>query len=520
MPSNLPRPLTRDVDQSRRNFLTASGAWLGASSLGLGAAGKSVRTVSIFHTTDLHGHILPTRNYDGIENVGGMARCVTQIRRWRRECPNSLLVDIGDVYQGTAAGLDSRGKVMIELFNRVGYDAWALGNHDFDWGREVLEGVLTHSKSPILTGNLDLAGKKPGALEGAWKKVLPWTMKEVGGFKIALVGLVTPGLPYWLAPETLAGVSPTSPLDSLRASVAEAKAAKANAIVVMGHMGWRFEDDFANPVRDLLSAVKEVDVLIAGHTHQDQPSWMLNGALCTQASYYGIHCGRVDLSFDVEKGRLVDKRAFTVLMDDRFEVDPAVIESADPTLKKSAEQLARPVCKVTAAIKGSGRNSRLVQILCESFAAALKRQNTEADGVFHGSFGTGEIAPGPKTVADCWEILPYENLLVTAKLTAAELIEIVREDAEESKSDRTLWPFELKLDATGRVERFIFKGQPVPDGDRRYTIAFNSYDAQSGGRKLMKLAAIVASPVAERRPSGIEARGALIDYLLDRGEIS
>ncbi len=510
----------KSPDLGRRRFLTTTGAWLGASTLGWAAASKRVKTVSIFHTTDLHGHILPTRNYDGVENLGGMARCVTQIRRWRRECPDSLLVDVGDVYQGTAAGLDSKGKVMIELFNRVGYDAWALGNHDFDWGREALEGALDHSKSPILTGNLELGGKKPGALEGAWKNVVPWTMKEVGGFKIALIGLVTPGLPYWLAPETLAGVSPSSPLESLRASVAEAKAAKANAIVVMGHMGWRFEDDFANPVRELLREVKEVDVFLAGHTHQDQPSWMLNGALCTQASYHGIHCGRVDLAFDLEKGKLIDKRAFTVLMDERFEADPAVIESAEPTLKKSAEQLARPVCKVTAPIDGSGRNSRLVQILCESFSAALKKQGTEVDGVFHGSFNTGNVSPGQKTVADCWEILPYENVLVTARLTAAELIEIVREDAAESKSDRTLWPFELKLDSTGRVERFTFKGQAVPDGDRRYTIVLNSYDAQSGGRKLMKLAAIVASPAAGRNPSGIEARGALIDYLLDRGEIS
>lgn len=508
------------VDEGRRQFLTTAGAWLGAASLGFAAGSKHVRTISIFHTTDLHGHILPTRNYDGIENVGGMARCVSQIRRWRRECPDSLLVDIGDVYQGTAAGLDSKGKVMIELFNRVGYDAWALGNHDFDWGREALEGVLAHSSSPVLTGNLELAGKKPGALEGAWRKVVPWMMKEVGGFRIALIGLVTPGLPYWLSPEILAGVSPSSPLDSLRSSVAEAKAAKADAIVVLGHMGWRFTDDFSNPVRELLQAVKEVDVFLAGHTHQDQPSWMLNGALCSQANYYGIHCGRVDLTFDLEKRKLVDKRAFTVLMDDRFEVDPAVLESADPTLKKSAEQLARPVCKVTAPIGGSGRNSRLVQILCESFAAALKRQNIEVDGVFHGSFGTGQIQPGQKTVADCWELLPYENLLVTARLTAAELIEIIREDAEDKKSDRTLWPFELTLDSAGRVERFTFKGKPVPDGEHRYTVAFNSYDAQSGGQKLMKLAAIVAAPASQRRPSGIEARGALIDHLLNLGEVS
>lgn len=517
MPPKLPQPLP---DPGRRRFCISTGAWLGGSLFGLAAASRRIRTVSIFHTTDLHGHIVPTSNYDGIGNLGGLARCVTQIRRWRRECPDSLLVDIGDVYQGTAAGLDSKGKVMVELFNRVGYDAWALGNHDFDWGRETLEGALAHSASPVLTGNLELDGRRPGSLEGAWKRVVPWTLREVGGFRIALIGLVTPGLPYWLAPETLGGVAPTSPLESLRASVAEAKAAKANAIVVMGHMGWRFEDDFANPVRELLREVKEVDVFLAGHTHQDQPSWTLNGALCSQAGYYGIQCGRVDLAFDADKGRLVDKRAFTVLMDDRFELDPAVIESAEPTLKKSDEQLARTVCRVSAPIAGSGRNSRLVQILCESFASALKKRGVEIDGVFHGSFNTGEIPTGPMTVADCWGILPYENVLVTARLTAAELIEIVREDASEAKSDRTLWPFGLKLDAAGRVEHFTHKGRPVPDGDQRYTIAFNSYDAQSGGKRLMKLASIVASPAAGRRPSGIEARGALIDFLLERGEIS
>jgi 5'-nucleotidase / UDP-sugar diphosphatase len=92
--------------------------------------------ISILHTTDLHGHILPTSDYNGNSDVGGLARCVTQIRQWRRQNPNSILIDIGDVYQGTDVALRSKGELMIDLFNHLKYDAWVVGNHEFDWGIE------------------------------------------------------------------------------------------------------------------------------------------------------------------------------------------------------------------------------------------------------------------------------------------------------------------------------------------------------------------------------------------------
>jgi 2',3'-cyclic-nucleotide 2'-phosphodiesterase (5'-nucleotidase family) len=505
--------------QTRRRFLTGTSAWLGASALGFGAGDDKTKTISIFHTTDLHGHILPTRTYGGMPDVGGFARCVTCIRQWRKESPDSLLLDIGDVYQGTAESLLNGGKLMIGLFNRLGYDAWTLGNHDFDWGPELLEANLNLSKSPVLTGNIERGGKTPGSFEGAWQGVKPWVIKEVAGFRIALIGLVTPGLPYWLSPDTLGGVSATDPGESLKRSIAEARAAKADAIVVMGHMGWRKEDDFANPVREILTANEGVDVFLAGHTHQDQPFWEIGGVLCTQASYHGINCGRVDLTFDTESRKLVQRRAFTLLMDKRFDLDPVVMELAQPDLKKADEQMARKLGVATQVIPGSGRNSRLAQLFCEFFSEALQRNHTPVDGVFHGTFGTGDIPVGEITVADCWKMLPYENLLTIAEVSAAELIEIVAEDRKETKSDRTLWPFELDLDQDDKPTRFLYKGAPVA-ADRRFKIGFNSYDAQSGGLKLMRLREIVASPSAKRVTSKIDTRSALIDGILSRREIA
>jgi 2',3'-cyclic-nucleotide 2'-phosphodiesterase (5'-nucleotidase family) len=504
---------------TRRRLLAGTGAWLGASALGFGSESDKSKTVSIFHTTDLHGHILPTHTYGGMPDVGGFARCVSCIRQWRKDTPDSLLLDIGDVYQGTAESLLNGGKLMIGLFNRLGYDAWTLGNHDFDWGPELLEDNLKLSKSPILTGNLELKGKTPGSLDGAWQAVKPWTMKEVGGFKIALIGLITPGLPYWLSPETLGGVSPSDPAASLKRSLAEARAAKADAIVVMGHMGWRKGDDFANPIQEIFKANEGVDIFLAGHTHQDQPSWEIGSVLCSQASYHGIHLGRVDLTFDLESRKLIARRAFTVLMDKRYDLDPVVMEIAQPDLKKAEEQLARKLGVVTQVIDGKGRGSRLTQLFGEFFSEALERNHTPVDGIFHGTFGTGDVAAGEIKVADCWKILPYENLLSTAEVTGAELIEIINEDRKDFKSDRTLWPFDLLLDNKGHPTSFLYKGEPVAL-DRRFKIGFNSYDLQSGGQKLMRLRAIAADPAARRVTTKIDTRSALIDGILNRKELA
>jgi len=503
----------------RRDFLagiTASAAFAagGAAAADLGRA----RTVSIFHTTDLHGRILPTSTYEGLDDVGGFARCATCIRQWRRESPHSLLVDVGDVVQGTPVSLESGGTLFIDLFNRLGYDAWTLGNHDFDWGPEKLEALLTRSESPVLTANLARGTDRPGGFAGAWQRVLPWTMKEVGGFRIAIIGLITPGLPYWLPPELLGGAEATDPAAALAAAVKEARAARADAVVVTGHMGWRFNDDYANPVRAILRDTDGVDVYLAGHSHQDQPSWMLHDVLCSQASYHGIHCGRVDLTFDLDSRKLVDRRAFTVLMDDRFELDPAVMAAARPGIEAADATLAREVATVTRPISGKGRGSGLATLLCELFAATLRRRGTPVDAVFHGTFGTGDVPPGSLTVADCWRIIPYENMLVTAEVTAADLLAIVAEDAKQKDSDRTLWPFEVVRGEGGVLARLRHEGADVP-ADRRLTVALNAYDAQSGGRRLMRTREILAAPAANRRTSPIDTRSALIDGLLDRGTV-
>jgi 2',3'-cyclic-nucleotide 2'-phosphodiesterase (5'-nucleotidase family) len=248
-------------------------------------------------------------------------------------------------------------------------------------------------------------------------------------------------------------------------------------------------------------------VYLAGHSHQDQPSWMTGRVLCSQASYYGIHCGRIDLTFDVENRRLLERRAFTVLMDSRFEFDREVMELSKGELAKADDEINRKVCTVTTPVKGGARGSETSRLFCQAFADALKKAGTPVDGVFHGVFGKEDIPAGDLTVEDCWKLLPYENGLVVAELTPADLAEILVEDVNQ----RTLWPFEAASDGTG----LHLEGRPL-EGGRRYRIAFNTYDGQSAGRRLPKLHEILTRPDSKRVETEVETRRALISYLSER----
>src|SRR5712691_8028577 len=331
---------------SRRAFLkTISQAGLLCAAPSFARAAETLNpgtvTISILHTTDLHGHILPTVDYRGNPDFGGLARCITQIRRWRRQNQNSILIDVGDVYQGTDVGLRSKGELMIDLFNHLKYDAWVVGNHEFDWGIEPFEHALQRSTMPVLAANTLLEGKPAGEFSDAknpFARIQPYVLKEIGGIKIAIIGVTTPGMSFWFRPEFARGIDFLYPIEAVRRAIVMAKSEGADAVVLTGHMGLKTRtggDDFANTVMALTSEFPEVAVFIAGHTHQDVPSRLTNGVLFTQADHFGIHAGRIDLLFDRNSKKLLRREAICELMDNRFSFDQMVLSRAQSELAES-----------------------------------------------------------------------------------------------------------------------------------------------------------------------------------------
>ena len=514
---------------TRREFLKLAGqtGLLSAvPTLASAAAAFNPDTVciSILHTTDLHGHILPSFDYDGNPDRGGLARCATQIRRWRLENPNSILIDVGDVYQGTDVSLRNKGTLMIDLLNHLEYDAWVVGNHEFDWGMECFERVLQQSNMPVLAANMLMQGKLAGEFPDAkhpFSKVQPFILKEIAGIKIAIIGITTPGMPFWLWPDFTRGLDFRHPVEPVRRAIASAKSAGADAIVLTGHMGLKTRtggDDFANTVMALTAEFPEVAVFIAGHTHQDVPSRLTNGVLFTQADHFGIHVGRVDLLFDRNSKKLLHREAICDVMDNRFSFDQMVLSRAKSHLAESSAALSEPIGELAETLRGRshpGRPSDVERLIGAAIMEMLPERNVPVDGVMHGTFDDqADLIAGPKTVNDIWHIIPFENYIVTAQLSPEE-IKIAMEDVFASHEKRNLLGFELKTEGLRddcKIVSMVLANREPLDRNKKYVIAFNSFDARSGGHHFMKLRAFLNRPEANCILHPVQTRDALIGY--------
>jgi len=518
-----------DRSWSRREFLKLAGrAGLVSAVPTLASATAALNPdtvcISILHTTDLHGHILPTADYNGNPNYGGLARCAAQIRRWRRQNSNSILIDVGDVYQGTDVSLRNKGELMIDLFNHLNYDAWIVGNHEFDWGMETFIDALQRSTMPVLAANMVLNGKPAGASSDSqhpFAKIQPLIVKEIAGIKLAIIGVTTPGMPFWFVPEFTRGIEFQHPVEPVRRAITRAKSEGASVIVISGHMGLKMRtggDDFANTVMALTSEFPEVAVFIAGHTHQAIPSRVTNGTLFTQADHFGIHVGRVDLLFDRNSKKLLHREAICELMDNRFHSDHVIVSRAKSQLAESEAALSQPVGELAETLRGRSRPgspSDVERLIGAAISEALAERNVPVDGVMHGAFDDqATLVAGPKTLNDIWNLIPYENYIVTAQLSSEE-IKAVMEEVFTSHEKRNLLGLEVKTQGRGIDCRIV--SMTLPNGqslerNKKYVIALNSFDSRSGGHHFMKLRALLERPAAQYVLHPVQTRDALIGY--------
>ena len=172
----------------RRKFLKTSlagGAALGAGSLALhGCSGAAAKQLTLLHTNDVHSHIDPFPPSDArFPNLGGAARRATLIARIRAENPNTLLLDAGDIFQGTPYFNFYGGELEFRLMSKMGYQAATLGNHDFDNGLNGLLAQLPHAKFPFLCANYDFSNT---VLDGYTK---PYEIFTTDGIRVGVFGL-------------------------------------------------------------------------------------------------------------------------------------------------------------------------------------------------------------------------------------------------------------------------------------------------------------------------------------------
>ncbi|HXC71116.1 MAG TPA: metallophosphoesterase [Pyrinomonadaceae bacterium] len=299
---------------NRRRFLTTSavfGATLVAFPRTLLEASAAETVITILHTNDTHSQIDPLPPNDRNAGKGGVARRGTLVKRVRKENPNTLLVDAGDVLQGTPYFNFYKGEVEYKAMSAIGYDAGTLGNHEFDNGVEALAAALKFANFDIVSANYDVKGT---ALEDRVKR---YVVKTVGGIRVGLFGLgISPTA--LITPANFKGVTFLDPLSAARDVVKKLREEERCSLVVcMSHLGYHEDGKQGNSF--LASQVDGIDYIASGHTHifMEQPVTATQpcGAktLIFEVGKSGIYVGRVDFTFRTGKlvaaaGRLLDLR--------------------------------------------------------------------------------------------------------------------------------------------------------------------------------------------------------------------
>jgi len=293
---------------NRRTFIRTAGiAGLGIGSVGK-MLGKGLNTegqtgpegknrLVILHTNDMHSHLQPFAETDPkYPGQGGMARRATLIKQIRDEGHPTVLLDAGDVFQGTPYFNLFKGEPEFKMMSAMGYDVGTLGNHDFDNGIEGLVQMMPHARFPLINANYNF---KDTALQG---KIKPYQIIQKGLVKVGVIG-VGVELQGLVSPTLTGALRYSDPIPIAQNLANRLKFDfGCHYIILLSHLGYSYT---GNQVSDLRVAeqTENIDLIVGGHTHTflEKPTVLKNRIgktiLVSQAGWAGLRLGRIDVHF-------------------------------------------------------------------------------------------------------------------------------------------------------------------------------------------------------------------------------
>ena len=275
---------------------------------------SSLKNITILHTNDVHSHIEPfSKDHSEFPNKGGFERRATLISDIRRQNPNTLLFDAGDIFQGTPYFNFYGGEIEFKLMSMLGYDAVTIGNHDFDNGIDGLYEQLPNAKFDIISSNYDF---KNTILES---KVSDYKIYNKSGIKIGVFGLGFE-LEGLVSKDLYKETKYLDPMDIANDTAKKLKETEnCDIVICLSHLGYKYEK-FPNKVSDLnlAKSTKNIDLIIGGHTHtfMNKPVVVKNNAendvLINQVGCFGLYLGRIDFSFDNDNNKIFNSNLLMI----------------------------------------------------------------------------------------------------------------------------------------------------------------------------------------------------------------
>ncbi len=303
----------------RRDFIQQTAATtalvtLGGFGLQSFNAASRTKKITILHTNDVHSHIDPFGPEDGRNaNQGGVARRASLVESIRNENPNTLLLDAGDIFQGTPYFNYYGGELEFKLMTKMKYDAATIGNHDFDNGIDGLYAQLPHAGFQFLSANYDFKNTVMDT------HVKPYQIFKKDGLNIGVFGLgiKLDGLVDKKMYKETEYLDPIETAQEMTRILKQDE--KCDLIICLSHIGYYYKSD---PDRicdlQLAKATKDIDLIIGGHTHTFLPKPTVaqnsegKNVLVNQVGCYGINLGRIDFYFDTDKNKAANGTSIIV----------------------------------------------------------------------------------------------------------------------------------------------------------------------------------------------------------------
>lgn len=478
-------------------------------------------TVTILHTNDLHAQVEPL-TARGL-TLGGYARQASLIRKYRAVDPNPVLLSAGDTFQGTLYFNVYEGLADLAFMNLIGYQAMAVGNHEFDRGPVALARFASLAAFPLLAANLDVSDE-PRLVS----LLRPWTIIDVGGERIGVIGAV---------PEDLASISnpgPTVRVGDARAAVQGAidalAASGVNKVILLSHLG--FEKDTV-----LAGQLRGVDVIVGGHSHtllgrvpglpQPRGEYPTVATDATGSTVLIVHAwdrgrvlGRLQVTFD-ETGRVQRwAEAGPVPVDATAPEDPVVrslVAALEQPLAQVRDQMVGETLEGIATTRITHRfaENPMGNVIADATLEATARAGSVAAFVNAGGVRAG-LDAGPVTYGHALSVQPFSNTLVQVEVTGAELMAALEQpmghfpaeaDGLLHPSRGTSYQVDTSLPPGQRVRQLHIGGKPV-DLDATYRVTVPSFIAGGGNGHT-----VIAGAKGFRYDTGIIDVDALVAYL-------
>jgi 5'-nucleotidase / UDP-sugar diphosphatase len=386
-----------------------------------GAAANDVLKLTILHMNDPHAHYVPYEDRDSSMNIGGFAKAETVMAeveaKNKAEGRHTLILLAGDLLTGTPFSMVFKGKLGVDLMNKMKFDAMTVGNHEFDYGQDnLLQNMKPLMKFPLLSANIKTADGKH-LFDRFFEKKFPGS-----DTKVLILGLTTQETPITTHPKNVKGLVFDDPVATAKDILSGV--GPKDLVIALTHIG--VPED-----KKLAEACPRINVIIGGHSHSALLEPVKVGAtIIGQSGAYARYVGKIDL--DVKDGKIIKYSGSLILLDDKIKEDPeiaAIIEDHRQQMNSSLEQV---IGKTDVFLEGtrwavrSGQDTNLGRLIAYTMASSAGADAA----VMNGGGIRDSIKQGDVTLGDVYTVLPFSGTVVSMNLTGADLLAVLQKSAE------------------------------------------------------------------------------------------